>query len=173
MLLPLSLVLLLMLSGKVNAQKACTGQHGPIIGCSSDSRHFPCGTSPQSMVEAMCPNGIGSHTLLSVHKGNRCGYHYFQINCSQPSRVLPPPASTSNVPKSFAATGRIYCMENGITPSFNIYTDSSAVGESCRAAQQSVEAYFAEKDRCRYSPAGTYPNRRWDGKIEWLRTTKC
>ena len=168
-------ILLFFAAGHAYAQKACAGEFGPIIGCSSDSRHFPCYTSPDTMVKAMCPNGEGTATLLGKpSRGNQCGYHYFQISCVGASAATPSTSTQAQSSASSFVTGRIRCLENGEYPTFEITVQSSAGGESCASARQTVEEYFRSQDRCKYSSGGTYPNRSWDGKnIQWLQTNTC
>ena len=159
----------------VYAQKACVGQYGPIVGCSSDSRHFPCYTSPDAIVQAMC-QGKGSASLIGKpHKGNKCGYHYFQVTCQQGSgNVVAATNTQEQASEPYFVAGRIRCMENGEYPSFEITVQSSASGESCASARQKIESNFRAADRCKYSSSGTFPNRSWDGReIQWLQTTTC
>lgn len=73
----------------------------------------------------------------------------------------------------YFATGRIRCLENDVYPSFEIVEQSSAYGSSCSNAKQAIQGYFTSADRCKYSAAGTFYNRRWDGNITWVQTTTC
>lgn len=168
-------IAMLLFTSHTFAQKACSGQYGPIVGCTSDSRHFPCYTSPDTMVKAMCPGGEGTASQLGKPRsGNKCGYHYFQISCAQRSTLPAPTRTQAPADRPYSVSGRIRCLENGSYPSFEITVDSNASGESCTIARQAVDNYFRQQDRCRNSPSGIYPNRSWDGKkIEWLQTNTC
>ena len=174
MLTRIAFILLLSSANHAYAQKACAGEHGPLLGCSSDSRHFPCYTSPDTMVKNMCPGGEGTATLLGKpHKGNKCGYHYFQVSCAQGTATPSAATTPAQASTSYSVTGRARCLENGAYPTFEITVQSSANGDSCASARKTVESYFQSQDRCRYSPSGNYSNRSWDGNIQWLQTNTC
>lgn len=75
--------LLLFSEGLASAQVACIGQKASK--CPSGARHFPCYTSPDAAVAQMCPSGAGTYGKPKIYSGNRCGYHEYQIICTQQS----------------------------------------------------------------------------------------
>lgn len=158
------------------SMKACIGQHGPIIGCSSDSRHFPCYTSPDAVAQSMC-GGAGQAKVTSIHKGHKCGYHYLDVTCNAGMSTNASPSATAKTAQGsvVTATGYVKCVhrESGASEGTVQSTGQNSNGD-CSQARKAVIEYLNGADRCYNDGSATRTWRqRSDKQIYWLQTNTC